>query len=93
MPEFMPQLNWINQIQIPDYEKELKPGWDGYGGRVPTAEAMRTARLMSLVPGGDGSLQFEIHAGGYDVEIYIAPHGEITDVSAERRANPQPSNG
>ncbi len=56
----------INQISIPPaIESTLAPG------------ARHTARYMALVPHDDGGCQFEIHAGGADVEIHIRADGTI----------------
>lgn len=58
----------------------LEPGWDGYRG-VPlparTAEKAKEIfqRLPSynwqVVPGGDGSIQFEYHGEEWDIEVSI----------------------
>lgn len=42
--------------------------------------ARETARFMVLVPHDDGGCQFEIHAGGVDVEIEIDTQGVIRSV-------------
>lgn len=73
---------------------ELPRGWDGYGGRpVSFTCAQFAANLLerlfqegvpapSLVPGGDGTLQFEWHRNLYDVEVdVLGPY----DVVAVRR--------
>lgn len=61
----------------------LPPGWDGYTGRPVSFTCARFAahlieRLFddelpppSLVPGSDGTLQFEWHMNGYDVEVDV----------------------
>ena len=61
----------------------LRLGWDGYTGRpVSFTCAMFAAQLIerlfdeaipppSLVPGSDGTLQFEWHMNGYDVEVDV----------------------
>lgn len=63
----------------------LPQGWDGYDGTAPTPAALATADAWCWVPGSDGSLQGEIHAGGADVEISISPDGRITAVLFEVR--------
>lgn len=57
--------------------EQLKPGWDGHGSVPPSAAAIDTARYMTVVPGGDGSLQIEMHAGGIDLEIEITSEGKV----------------
>lgn len=72
---------WINSVRVPDYTK-LQKNWDGYGAEPISSMVMDVARHMSLVPGGDGSVQFEIHAGGCDIEINISKEGQIEFVSS-----------
>ena len=60
--------------------KVLKENWDSYGGLPATAEAIDTAEWFCAVPMSDGGIQVEVHAGGKDVEIEIAPSGKITSV-------------
>jgi hypothetical protein len=75
--------------------RQLKHGWDSYGGLPPTPEAIAVAEILlqpgSLVPSPDGGLQIEWHQGGYDIEITIDPRGSIT-VFAERLPVPAPPN-
>ena len=63
----------------------LGDGWDSYGGRAPTTEAMAAARGVlfalrdvqpAVVPTSNGGVQFEWHAGGVDLELEIGPEGE-----------------
>jgi hypothetical protein len=61
----------------------LRPGWDGYGGKPVSFTCARFAadllqRLYdgalpppSLVPGSDGTLQFEWHMNQYDIEVDV----------------------
>lgn len=76
----------------------LEDGWDSYGGKAPTKEAVLAALEYVLtrngvgigptilpeqwfaVPGGDGSVQLEYHAGDFHAEILFNPVGEI-DIS------------
>lgn len=59
---------------------ELDDGWDGRGSRAPSRQAIETAKYMTVCPGGDGSLQVEMHAGEADIEIEIAPDGKVKSV-------------
>lgn len=45
-----------------------------------TSEARKTAQCMCLVPADDGGCQFEIHVGGFDVELEIAADGKIKGI-------------
>lgn len=58
----------------------MRDGWDGHGSKAPTDDAIRTAANLVPVPGGDGSIQVEMHAGGADIEIEIAPDGTVKSV-------------
>lgn len=57
-------------------------GWDGTGSTPPSPLAIAAARHMTPVPGGDGSIQLEMHAGGMDIEIEINSQGEVVSVLA-----------
>lgn len=46
-----------------------------------TEHAIRTARHLVGTPTTEGGFQIELHAGGADVEIDIAPGGEVTAVN------------
>ena len=70
--------------KTPQELANLPKGWDGYDGIAPTAAALATADNLQWVPGSDGSLQAEIHAGGADLEISIAPDGTLRSVMFER---------
>ena len=67
-----------------DHLKALPQGWDSYNGAVidpATADksvevALALAPLFpdyppQIVPGGDGTVQVEFHANGYDVEAWV----------------------
>lgn len=86
---------WVAELRDRfDYLTALPRGWDGYAG-IPVSFncALFTANLLErlfvegvpapqLVPGGDGTIQFEWHRNQYDVEIdVLAPY----DVAAVRR--------
>jgi len=60
--------------------KELMPGWDGYDGKPTTKEAIDTATYMTVCPHSNGGLQIEMHAGGVDIEIEVAPDGKVISV-------------
>lgn len=71
----MTHATTINQVKLPPaVESRLSPG------------ARHTARYMALVPGDGGGCQFELHAGGVDVEIEISPSGEVRCVYFNRVA-------
>lgn len=61
---------------------EMQRNWDGRGSTPPSPLAIATARYMTPVPGGDGSIQLEMHAGGMDIEIEIDPQGKVISVLA-----------
>lgn len=44
-------------------------------------ESIKTARCMAFVPWGNAGCQFEIHAGGADVEVLIDNTGKIIGVN------------
>ena len=48
----------------------------------PDAEA--TAANMTKVPLRSGGVQLELHAGGMDIEIEIAPDGKVSSVLVSR---------
>lgn len=54
----------------------------GDGEMVPSTDrAIQTARHLVGVPTTEGGFQIELHAGGADIEIDIAPSGEVTAVN------------
>ncbi len=59
----------------------MKEGWDSYHGSPITTAALRTADALAFVPTADGGLQLDLHAGGLELEISIAPGGRIHDVN------------
>jgi hypothetical protein len=63
----------------------LKPGWDSYEAEPITEAAARTADAVAFVPRSDGGIQIELHGGGVDLEIEIAPDGSVRDLCWERR--------
>lgn len=86
---------WLSDLKRRfDQLTELPRGWDGYAGRpVSFTCAQFTARLLerlfqegvpapSLVPGNDGTVQFEWHRNQYDVEVDVLG---TYDVVAVRR--------
>lgn len=72
----------------------LAPDWDTYGGRGVSINAARAAvswfldvfqeglPTPSIVPGSDGSIQFEWHARGIDLEVRFEPSG-VTEFTFE----------
>ena len=69
--------------RLASFEK-LEAGWDGPKSVPPTAAAINTARYMTVVPAGDGSLQIEMHAGGIDLEIEITADGKVGSIYYEQ---------
>lgn len=59
---------------------ELEEGWDSYGGKPTTRQAVDTAEALSFVPTSRGGVQVELHAGGADVEIEISSTGKVVGV-------------
>lgn len=90
-----PKSQWVEELKKRFDELTALPrGWDGYGGRPVSFNCAFFAANMierlftdgvpapQLVPGGDGTIQFEWHRNQYDVEIdVLAPY----DVVAVRR--------
>ena len=60
--------------------RTLRPGWDSYGGRPITEQAIATAQAIAFVPSPNGGVQIELHAGGADVEIEIGADGYVETV-------------
>lgn len=60
--------------------EKLEAGWDGRMSSAPSREAIAVARYLTAVPGGDGTIQLELHAGGCDLEIEINPAGRVISV-------------
>lgn len=59
---------------------KLEPGWDGYRGvPLPARTAEKAKEIFQrlpdynwqVVPGGDGSVQFEYHGEEWDIEVSI----------------------
>lgn len=65
-----------------DFEKlrELKEGWDSYGGKPIDPACIAKAKDLyfqmygdwSVVPCSDGSVQLEQHKDGLDIEVLIS---------------------
>lgn len=66
--------------QIDDLAK-MRPGWDTYGAKSITAEAIKMAHVVAdhwtgalqAVPCSNGGVQLEQHSDGVDIEIEISP--------------------
>ena len=56
--------------------------WREHGFPITNA-AQATAANLSLVPLGSGGLQYEMHAGGIDLEVLIRPDGTVESVYVE----------
>lgn len=63
---------------------KLKAGWDGRGSAAITDEAIATAKNLTPCPLGHGGLQIDLHAGGVDLEVEIAPDGQVISVMMTR---------
>jgi NTP pyrophosphatase (non-canonical NTP hydrolase) len=72
-----------------DRLRDLREDWDSYGGKPTTEAALRAAESASWVPVPDGGAQWELHAGGREIEVEIGPDGSVVDVSVE----PSPTAG
>ena len=70
--------DWREQL------RSLKPGWDSYGGKPITEEAIAAVDTLAVVPCSNGGVQIEMHRDGWDFEVYFGPDGKMTGVSAER---------
>lgn len=66
-----------------DHLRSLRAGWDSYGGKPTADAALRTAESAAWVPVPDGGVQWELRAGGRDIEVEIGPDGSVVDVSVE----------
>lgn len=74
---------WINQIGLPTDLRDLKDNWDGYGAGPLDPELLKAVGYTSIVPGGDGSVQFEFRSGGKEVNVHFDASGQITYVYVE----------
>jgi hypothetical protein len=95
-----PRSRWV--VELKDRFDELTAlpyGWDGYGGRPVSFNcAQFTANLLErlfvegvpapqLVPGGDGTIQFEWHRNNFDVEIDVLAPYEVVAIRRDHRSN------
>lgn len=60
---------------------KLKPNWNSYGAEPISGLATETAKNLAVFPTPSGGVQFELHAGGSDVEIEIDAKGQVVCVS------------
>ena len=79
-----------------DHLRALQPGWDGYEGLPPTAQALTRAELLlarlagtplagpSCVPNPDGGLQLEWAVSSLYIELGIGPTGAFVDLDFRR---------
>lgn len=58
----------------------LKPDWDSYGAEPISGLATEAAKHLVVFPTPRGGVQFELHAGGSDVEIEIDAKGQVVGV-------------
>ncbi len=70
----------INQIGLPVGIRDLGDNWDGYGAKPINPAILKIVAFTCLVPGGDGSLNFEFRHGGREVQVNFNPMGEISYV-------------
>lgn len=75
-----PDSRWLNQIGLPTSLRDLKDNWDGYGAKPIDPALLKIAAFTAVIPGGDGSLQFEFRHGGREVEVNFDPMGNISYV-------------
>ncbi len=86
-----PEPTWLYPtLDRLQHLSRLSDNWDSYGGRPLTDEAVFTslsviARLLSdesvppaIVPTSEGGVQLEWHREGDELEIRVAPGGEIS---------------
>lgn len=60
--------------------RHLLPNWDSYGAKMIDRAAIAKAQEIlpqlsgdwRAVPCSDGSVQLELHAGGFDIEVHIS---------------------
>ena len=85
-----PSSPWIRDLNSRFKEIiSLPRGWDGYAGTpVSFATAQFAAQMIErlwvpdvptpgIIPGTDGSVQVEWHAGGYDIELDVLDPLEV----------------
>lgn len=66
---------------------KLPANWDGYGADAPWPDAIAVARRLiealqhppAVVPCSDGGVQLEWHRSGFEIEVAVQSHGQITD--------------
>jgi len=59
---------------------QLPRDWNSYDALPIDIRAIRTAENIQAVPTNIGGVQLELHAGGVDVEVEIAPDGHVISV-------------
>ncbi len=81
---FYPTLSWLQRLN------HLGENWDSYGGRPPQDDVIVNALELighllghdstppAIVPTSAGGVQLEWHRAGDELEIRVAPNGEIS---------------
>lgn len=69
-----------NLEQCLDEFLTLRSNWDGYRANPISGLAVDTAKKLTVIPTAQGGVQFELHAGGGDVEIEIDAKGQVVGV-------------
>ncbi len=58
----------------------LRDDWDSYGAKPLSPAALAVADLFAIIPGADGGVQLELHAGGMEIEISVSPAGRVVGI-------------
>lgn len=100
---YVPTPAWIDdvKVQIEGFE-QLRKGWDSYAGK-PISTNMRTAAFQlildlatvdtprpSVVPIGDGTIQFEWHTKDIDFEIRMLSMTKVEVAFEDAREEAEP---
>lgn len=86
-------VDWVEAAaQLDHFERDLKDGWDGYGGRPLTAECLATARLLAdracIVPLSSGGVCFSF-GPDENVLFTVGNDGLITEFNFEQVPGPR----
>lgn len=63
---------------------ELEQNWDSYGAKPISREAIARCADIHFTPTSDGGVQIELSDGTHDVEVYVAPTGQLNGVMFDR---------